>query len=246
MTTEFDPLEPHLDLSPPASYSLQQQCMAFCLLLLCYLILASLTALVPAPNTSTPRLPTGEIITSESLKTSTPPSLSSNSSALVDNFLLPYRFKVPDTNILLRLCFGIRRSLDRNHMRSLIAVAEDYIDEQIAALPPATPDFQHVYPVAQGRNQTFYESLDDAIWLVIGNHHQIGKLFTWDDLEDVVMGLRMYLVDGDRFWQTWFRFYVGDVAPDTTMSCMGYGSPGPEEYGRSDEMDAELAAEERR
>lgn len=163
--------------------------MAFGLLLLCYLSLASLTALVPAPNTSTPRLPTGEIITSESLKNSTPPSLS-NSSALVDNFLLPYRSKVPDTDILLRLCFGIRRSLDRNHMRYLIAVAEEYIDEQIAALPPATPDFQHVYPVAQGRNETFYKSLGDGIRLMINDHHHIGKLFTWDELEDVVMGFR--------------------------------------------------------
>lgn len=219
--------------------------MAFGLLLLCYLSLASLTALVPAPNTSTPRLPTGEIITSESLKDSTPPSLS-NSSALVDNFLLPYRFKVPDTNILLRLGFGIRRSLDRNHMRSLIAVAEEHIDEQIAALPPAPPDSQHVYPVAQGRYQTFYKSLGDGIRLLIGNNYQIGKLFTWDELEDVVIGLRMYLVDGDRFWQTGFGFYVEDVAPDMTTGCMVYGSLGPREYASDDEMDAELAAEERR
>lgn len=80
---------------------------------------------------------------------------------------------------------------------------------------------------------------------MINDHHQIGKLLTWDELEDVVIGLRMYLVDGDRFSQTGFGFYVEDFAPNITTRCMGYGSLGPEEYASDDEMDAELAAERR-
>ena len=215
--------------------------------LLCYLPLTTLTALVLARNTSTPRLLSDESTTSTSLNISNPPSISissKSSNSTRDFYPFPHRFRVPGTDTVLHLGFGMRRSLDPLHVRSLIAVAEDYIDEEIENLPHI-PGFEPLYPAAGGLNQLFYKTLGDGIVLMVRNNVEAGKMFTWEELRDVVVGLRLYLVDGRRFWQTRFKFYSGGYAPDVTTRNIGFGMVIPEEDESDDEMGVDVATEKR-
>ena len=137
----------------------------------------------------------------------------------------------------------MRRSLDPSHTRSLIAVAEDYIDEEIENLPPAIPGFEPLYPPEGGYYQSFSKTLGDGIVLMVRNNDEAGKLFTWEELRDVVVGLRLYLVNGGRFWQTEFKFYNGEFAPGSTTMNLGFGRVVWEDDESDDEMDVDLATE---
>lgn len=131
-------------------------------------------------------------------------------------------------------------------MRSLIAVAEDYVDEEIGNLPPAPPGLVALYPVEEHYYQIFENTLGDGIGLLVENNYNAGKFFAWDELRDVLLGLRLYLVEGGRSWQTEFKFYIGEEAPGMTTPYLGSGKVFWEGHGSDDEMDAELDTEERR
>ena len=131
-------------------------------------------------------------------------------------------------------------------MRSVIAVAEDYVDEEIGNLPPVAPGLEILYPIEDFVYQSFHKTLGDGIGILVENYWRAGKFFAWDDLRDVLLGLRLYLVEGRRFWQTEFKFYYGVEAPGMTTVYSGSGKVFWEGHGSEDEMDAELATEERR
>ena len=126
---------------------------------------------------------------------------------------LPYYFAVPDSNIVLRLGFGIRRrALDPMDLRSMLVVAADQVQGQI------TIHGAHSwYPFLAGEQQQYtFELGGDGIRLTIVSIDYPFGLFSWGDLRDVLVGLRLYLVDGHRPRQTYFKFYE---------NFMGLGDP---------------------
>ena len=117
---------------------------------------------------------------------------------------LPYYFAVPDTNIVLRLGFGIRRrALDPMDLRSMLVVAADQVQEQITI-----HGAQGWYPhLANDQQKYVFELGGDGIRLSIVSLDYPFGLFDWGDLRDVLLGLKLYLVDGNRPRQTYFKFY---------------------------------------
>lgn len=87
---------------------------------------------------------------------------SSNVKASVDAMVLPYRFAVPNTDLLLRLGFGLRRRLNPGHMRVLLVVAEDYVDQAIEEAGPAGGD--DLFPVDDDGFRTYISELILPIW----------------------------------------------------------------------------------
>ncbi len=113
--------------------------------------------------------------------------------------ILPYHFKVPHTDTVLNLGFGIiRRKIDPANLGALLSVSQDYINQQIE-----NHGAHAVYPFAAG--QTFVKSLGDGIYIAIWN---LGfqYAFTWGLLGNVIEGLWLYLAEGGRPWQCWFEF----------------------------------------
>lgn len=130
--------------------------------------------------------------------------------ANVSDFVyLPYRFHVPNTQTNLRLGFGFRRrSFDPVEMGSLIAVAEDFVDQRIEELGRDV-----LYPPTGTGMQEFIYDIGDGISLLIWNV-KVGMYWTWGTLKDVIEGLRLYLIVGERFRRTYFNFgYVPHVLP---------------------------------
>ena len=149
-----------------------------------------------------------------------PPSLTNsplNSSRLLNSswalslqtpIPLPYIFDVPNTSIFLNLGFGWRRrALDPMDMRGLIAISQAIIKETIEAIGP-----HHILPVSPNGEQEFYRELGDGIEFFVQNVRPF-EYFTWDTLGEVVEGLRLYLIVGERYRQTYFNFWEEDAGP---------------------------------
>ena len=124
-------------------------------------------------------------------------------------------------------------------LQSLLAVTVDYLNERIAGLQPGA---LNLYPVTQLHEQEFSKDLGDGISLHIQNHYEVDRFFTWEELRDVVVGLKLYMVTGGRNWQTQFRFYNGDYPASFTQRFLGCGELIIDESDRNEEVDTELTA----
>ncbi|MCJ1460741.1 hypothetical protein MMC28_011123 [Mycoblastus sanguinarius] len=114
---------------------------------------------------------------------------------------LPYRLDVPDTDMVLHLGFGLRpQRFNPSHVRGLIAVAQDWIAQQVEIFGPDML-FPHIDPQVQ----YFYKTLGDGILLEVWNAR--GEIFfTWESLKDAVEGIRLFVVVGQRFRRCYFKF----------------------------------------
>jgi len=57
-------------------------------------------------------------------------------------------------------------------------------------------------------HQEFGKTLHDGVSLEVWNDHQMA-FFTWRALRNLVVGLRLYLVEGQRNYQCYFSFDEG-------------------------------------
>lgn len=119
---------------------------------------------------------------------------------------LPYGFSVPNTEVHLRLGFGLpRHRLNPMDMSGLIAVIQHIISEGIEN------HGEGAYPGVNffGGSQKFRYTLGDGIDFLVWNVRHSGEYFTWGQLQNVVEGLRLYLVVGERYYATAFNFWDG-------------------------------------
>lgn len=118
----------------------------------------------------------------------------------------PYSFSVPNTQIFLRLGFGlVRHRLDPMSLAGLIAVMEFEVVEGIDR------DGEDAYP---GLNivideQRFGWTLYEGFHFEVYSVRDSGRFFTWGQLSHVVEGLRLFLVVGERPFATKFKFWDG-------------------------------------
>ena len=118
---------------------------------------------------------------------------------------LTYGFHVPNTQIYLRLGFGLpRHHLDPMTMGGLIAVVQHVIVEGI------DEDGEEAFPATNiflGQ-QTFEWTPGDGFYFQTHNVNT-GTFFTWGQLKNVVEGLRLFLIVGERYYGTAFTFWDG-------------------------------------
>ena len=160
---------------------------------------ASLVAAGPRPKNS------GSVL----LKTSqfynaTPISLISHNETVP--IPLPYSFFVPNTETYLRLGFGlVRHRLDPLSLGGLIAFIQDEIVRGIDRYG------EDAYPALNivTEEQRFAWTLGDGFRFQIHSARSSGLFFTWRQLGNVVEGLRLFLVVGERPFATRFRFWDG-------------------------------------
>lgn len=118
---------------------------------------------------------------------------------------LPYGFSVPNTQTYIRLGFGLpRHRLDPMSLTGLIAVVQHAIVEGIHF------DGEDAYPdlnIFYGK-QRFQWTLGDGFTFLVWNSKS-GNYFTWEQLKHLVEGLKLYLVDGDRYYSVAFNFWDG-------------------------------------
>lgn len=119
---------------------------------------------------------------------------------------LPYGFSVPSTGIYLRLGFGLpRRSLEPMSMGGLIAVMQHDILEGIER------DGVEAFPglnILAGKQRVGW-TLGDGFHFTIRCINRSGRYFTWGQLQNVVEGLRLFLIVGERYYSTTFNFWDG-------------------------------------
>ena len=137
----------------------------------------------------------------------TPTVLSNLSDVLNLPTPLPYGFLVPNTQIYLRLGFGLpRHHLDPLSLGGLIAFIQHAIIEGIER------DGEDAFPglnIVENR-QNFGWTLGDGFHFEMHNIKGSGTFFTWEQLKDVVEGLRLYLMVGERYYATMFSFWDGE------------------------------------
>lgn len=134
-------------------------------------------------------------------------TLALNSSGTLSlHTLLPYGFHVPNSQIYLRLGFGHpRHRLDPMSMAGLIAIIQHGIVEGIEGQgEDECPGIDWIH-----NRQRFVWRLDYGFYFEIHNVSGSGRYFTWGQLKDVVEGLRLYLVVGERSYSTKFHFWDG-------------------------------------
>ena len=175
--------------------------------LLSLLLLQSLIAITKASPVSTAALSSKDLeqslFNTSNLNNLT---LAPNSNALTLASLLPYSFAVPNTRTFLRLGFGIRRRrLDPLSLGGLIASVEDLVVQGIRRdgenmCPGVDPIFRY--------QQTEY-SLGDGFHFEVYTDIPAPEFFTWGELKNVVKGLELYLVQGQRPYATIFSFWDG-------------------------------------
>lgn len=119
---------------------------------------------------------------------------------------LPYGFSVPNTDIYLRLGFGLpRHRLDPMSLGGLIAVMQHAIVEGIER------DGEDAYPGLDmiADEQRFGWTLGDGFHFRILSFRGTGIYFTWEQVKNVVEGLRLFLIVGERYYSTTFNFWDG-------------------------------------
>ena len=124
---------------------------------------------------------------------------------------LAHRFRVPNTNTVLGLGFGIiRHRVPRIDLQSLLRLA----------LGVAKEGLDHhggdaVYPLQEGFHQSFEQGGFD-LYLRIQDYNN-GLFFNYRELYETVEGLMGYLVVGERSWETLFVVWHGPGRfPDLT------------------------------
>ena len=119
--------------------------------------------------------------------------------------IFPHIIIVPNSETILYLRFGLRRrALSPDFMQSLLVVAEDYIHQNIEEFGAHA-----LYPIGPDNRQEFFKSLGDGIKLEIVNILP-DEFFTWGTLDEVVEGLMIYLIQGERYRQCYFEFDDGN------------------------------------
>ncbi len=132
-------------------------------------------------------------------------SNTSESSNLTIPSLLPHRFTVPNTDLDIRIWFGLLpRSLDLRGIEVLLAVSQDWINQENEERHPSW----QLFPMDNHGHQEFGKTLHDGVKLEVWNDHQMA-FFTWRALRNFVVGLRLYLVEGQRNYQCYFSFDEG-------------------------------------
>ena len=127
-------------------------------------------------------------------------STTANNSLLVPHFL-PHRFKVPTTDTVLDLGFGIiRHRIDMANLHSLILYAKATVIEGMEE-----HGVNALYPTYNTNVQQFSTlGINCKLW--VRNLRDGERRFTWGQLYNVVEGLRLYLVQGGRNYETRFAF----------------------------------------
>ena len=167
-------------------------------------LLSSLIAITKASPVSTPA-PSSKDLELSLFNTSNV-TLATNSTALTLPSFLPYSFAVPDTETFLRLGFGMRRHrLDPLSLGGLIASVQDTIVQGIRIggenlCPGVDPIFRY---------QELDYSLGDGFHFEVYTDIPAPEFFTWGELKNVVRGLELYLVQGQRPYATVFSFWDG-------------------------------------
>ncbi|KAL6716664.1 hypothetical protein ACLMJK_006232 [Lecanora helva] len=137
--------------------------------------------------------------------------------------LLPYTFNVPGSHVSLRLGFGLpRRSLNKFDMRALLAVVKSEVDDIVRQVGPAA-----YFAVRPDGRQVLDYDLGDGIRIFMDNT-LLGRYFTVGTLQDTLHGLQLYLIDGERFRQTYFHFYDGNPGLEVGSGCIEKG-PGDDQ-----------------
>ena len=125
-----------------------------------------------------------------------------NDSLVAVNFL-PYRFRVPDTRIVLRLGFGIiRHRINMQKLYDLLYLAQEKVQRGITEYGA-----DEVYPVGAFERQHFSQFRYGLNFWIDDSRSFPGAYFTWGELHDVVKGLRLYLAEGRRNYETKFAFW---------------------------------------
>ena len=152
-------------------------------------------------------IPTGGILSLDNVSHVSSTSTAAN---LSDPRFLPYTYKVPFTDMTLHLGFGVfqREPLDGMEMDRLIHRAQKMVDGYIQRVGP-----DHEVPTGPDKIQQW------TYWMASGNapleisiqswEAAADKKFTWGQIAVVLEGLRLYLIDGKRFWVTTFNFMEG-------------------------------------
>lgn len=146
-------------------------------------------------------------------------SLPSNTTTKASTTFLPHRFRVPDTETVLRLGFGIRRRrVDREELRTLLRFSLAFLEEGKARYGGDTIYQQQLGPYQR------YEQLGFGIELVVQDIRESAEVFTWRELYEAVEGLMLYLVEGNRCWETTFLFFNhAGRFPDLNSEAVGWG-----------------------
>ena len=158
-----------------------------------------------SPETSLSLSP-GVALSDPSAETANLPSLNTSSTSntsFTGPTFLPHWFRVPTTDIVLRLSFGIiRHRIDPAELRSLLLLTKDFIQRGINV------HSRHALFPASGNDhrQHFLESGLGTVELFITDFRD-GTPFSWGDVWDVVEGLRLYLLEGGRSFETYFTFW---------------------------------------
>lgn len=153
-------------------------------------------------------VPPGGVFSLDNISQISNTSITANPS---DPRLLPYTYHVPFTDITLFLGFGIlkRQRLDGMEMHRLILSAQEVIDGCIRRfgadqLVPVDPDkTQHWTYWMRGGNRPLELGIES--W-----EADAEKKITWGQVAVVLEGLKLYLIDGKRFWVTSFNFMEGN------------------------------------
>lgn len=137
--------------------------------------------------------------------------------------ILPFTYKVPLTDMTLRLGFGIfkRQPLDGIEMNRLLSEAQEEVDEYIKHFGPHEP-----IPMGPNKLQAW------SHWMASGNGPLIidiqsweldsRETISWEQVAVVLEGLKTYLIDGKRYWVTNFNFY--EETPWLRPGILGVGS----------------------
>ena len=187
--------------------------------LLSLLLLNSLTAITNASPVSTAALSSKDLeLSLFNTSNPNPLTLAPNSTALTLATFLPYSFSVPGTETFLRLGFGLHRHrLDPLSLGGLIASVEDLVALAIRRDGPnLCPGVDPIF-----RYQQLEYSLGDGFHFEMYTDIPAPEFFTWGEIKNVVKGLELYLVQGQRPYVTSFSFWDG---PRTLLTRpLGHG-----------------------
>ena len=124
---------------------------------------------------------------------------------LDETMFYPHRFRVPTTQTVMYIGFGIiRRSINIEDLQSLLLSAKGRILDGFEDHGRTS-----VYPVQAGIGRQVFYQLGFGIQITINNLEEDDLFFTWQQLYEVVEGLRLYLVQGGRSYVTYFQFWNG-------------------------------------
>ena len=168
------------------------------------------------------------------IPTATIPSFNASKSlndSLAETTFLAHRFRVPDTNTVLGLGFGIfRHRVDATDLQSLIRLALGVAKEGVDHYGGAAE-----YEL-QGLHQSFEQTGFD-LYLLIQDCNN-GIFFNYQELYETLEGLMGFLVVGERNWETTFVVWHGPGRfPDLTDHPVARGKIRM--MGRSSSMDVE-------